>query len=275
MAAPKICVLRTDGTNCDKETKYAFDLVGGKAEIVHINSLIKKYDPAENRKISLGDYEILAIPGGFSHGDYISAGRILSRDLQHFLGDEINAFVEKRKLIIGICNGFQVLVKYRLLPGLNGEPKQTATLTSNDNQKFECRWVNLIKPSYEPQKNQDKCVWTKGIESIDLPVAHGEGKFVVNKNLVRKLFDNGQVVFRYADSNGKATMDYPANPNGSVASIAAICNDTGRIFGLMPHPERYNKAENHPLASLQKINNTLPEEGRGLEIFRNGVKSVK
>lgn len=268
----KVCVLRTDGTNCDRETKHTFELVGAEADIVHINSLIKKYDPAENREVNLKAYDILAIPGGFSYGDYIAAGRILASDLEHFLGNEINNFVKDGKPIIGICNGFQVLVKYGLLPQANGEITQEATLTYNDRKKFECRWVHLIKPKNNEKRNNDKCIWTKGIEAIDLPVAHGEGKFVAKQDLIDRLFEENLVVFQYADLEGKPTMDYPENPNGSISSIAGICDPSGRIFGLMPHPERYTKPENHYLATLQKTTNTLSKEGLGLQIFRNGVE---
>ncbi|MDP2926168.1 MAG: phosphoribosylformylglycinamidine synthase I [Nanoarchaeota archaeon] len=262
---PKVCVLRTDGTNCDRETKYAFNEVGGDAEIVHLNSIIKGYDPAENRQVSLDQFDILAIPGGFSYGDYIGSGKIFVVDLKHFLEDKINDFIDKRKPVIGICNGFQVLVKYGLLPRVNGEIKQTTTLTYNDSGRFECRWVKLVQP------RESKCIWTKGISSIDLPVAHGEGKFVAPPDLIQRLFDEDQVVFQYANSSGIATTNYPDNPNGSIQAIAGICDPTGLIFGLMPHPERYNRPMNHRLATLQKIKGTLPDHGLGLDIFRNGV----
>ena len=277
--AVKACVLRTDGINCDSETKYAFELAGAKADIVHIKSLIKGSDPATGKSVGLEDYDILAIPGGFSYGDSIAAGKVFAQDLKYYLQEQITDFAKDGRLIIGICNGFQALVKYGLLPGVNGEAKQTekqtTTLTANDNQRFECRWSDLIKPDYKTQGEKDKCVWTKGIDSIYLPVAHGEGKFVADEGLVKELFDNGQVVFRYADSEGNATMEHPANPNGSVSSIAGICDPTGKIFGLMPHPERYNCPGNHPLAGLQKITGSLPKEGLGIQIFRNGVEAVK
>lgn len=271
MSKVKSCVLITDGTNCDRETKYAFEIAGAEAEIVHIKSLIKKYDSATKEKKCLDNYDILAIPGGFSYGDKIAAGKILASDLEHFLSDEIEKFVEKRKPIIGICNGFQVLVKYGLLPYFDKEIKQTATLTYNDRQKFECRWIKLIKPT----TNNEKCIWTKGIGSIDLPVAHGEGKFVADTELIERLFQENQVVFQYADEERKATMNYPENPNGSIKSIAGICDPSGLIFGLMPHPERYNSPENHPLFTSQKKQGALPHEGLGLQIFRNAVGYVK
>lgn len=201
--------------------------------------------------------------------------------MKQYLGDEIQDFVEKGKPIIGICNGFQVLVKSGFLPGESQE--QTATLTYNDSQRFECRWVKL-------KSADNDCIWTQGIDAIDLPVAHGEGKFLAPDKTIKQLFEQGMVVFQYVDEFGKPTMDFPENPNGSLDAIAGICDPTGRIFGLMPHPERYNHPHNHHLAPLQRIlardyvdltdpNNAqrlviagdLPEEGQGLKIFRNGV----
>ncbi|MBM3233958.1 phosphoribosylformylglycinamidine synthase I [Candidatus Pacearchaeota archaeon] len=266
----KVCVSRTDGTNCDNETKHAFQLVGADAEIVHIKSLIKGYDPVLAKKVSLLDYDIWAIPGGFSHGDYIASGRVHAEDLKHFLGEQVNKFVASGKPIIGICNGFQVLVKYGLLPRFDTiePPKQTTTLTYNDSGKFECRWVHLAKP----KQDGEKCIWTKGIERIDLPVAHGEGKFVAPDDLCKKLFLESQVVFQYVDNDGNPTQNHPENPNGSMYAIAGICDSSGLIFGLMPHPERYNHPLNHPLAQLQKARGELPERGLGLKIFENGVK---
>ena len=273
---PKICVLRTDGTNCDRETAHAFNLVGGDAEIIHINSLKDNYDPIKRKKVSLDDYHILAIPGGFSHGDYIAAGRIFAEDFKLYLREDVKRFIANGKLIIGICNGFQVLVKLGLLPMLEGEAKQTASLTYNSHGKFECRWVNLAKPIVNSNGNKegnsngnregnrdgtDKCVWTKMIKNIELPIAHGEGNFAASAEMVEQLFHQGLVVFQYVDSTGNPSREYPFNPNGSVKGIAGICDTTGRIFGLMPHPERYNHPLNHPLAQLQKIKGELPREG--------------
>ena len=284
---PKVCVLRTDGTNCDRETAYAFRLVGGDAEIVHINSLIKGYDPVEQRNVNLDEYHILALPGGFSYGDYIGAGKILAQTLTQFLREEIEDFIDKGKLIIGICNGFQVLVKSGLLPRLNGRTEQTTTLTYNKSNRFEDRWVRLISP-------ENRSVWTKGIKYIDLPVAHGEGRFVADENIIKQLFDKGMIVFQYAlNNNTPANGRFPENPNASIDDIAGICDETGRIFGLMPHPERYNNKNNHYLAPLQKILSRdyidksnpviaerlriigeIPEKGAGLQIFKNGIDYV-
>jgi phosphoribosylformylglycinamidine synthase len=275
-----------DGINCDKETKYAFGLVGGNADIIHINSLKKEYDPILNRKISLDEYHILAIPGGFSYGDYVSAGKILSQEIMHSLDKTFERFIQDGKLIIGICNGFQVLVKCGYLPHFNHELsyKQSVTLTNNDNERFEDRWVTLLSPA-------NICVWTKDIQKIELPVAHGEGKFIASEEIIQKLFANNQVVFQYADAHKTPTLEFPANPNGSLAAIAGICDSTGRIFGLMPHPERYNNPKNHYLASLQDIisreyidqqNHLVTErkklagkkQASGLLIFKKGIDYV-
>ncbi len=295
-------VIRTDGTNCDGETKRAIELAGAQADIVHLNSLARNYDPATGKNPKLDDFDLAVIAGGFSNGDYIASGKILACDLSHYLGDQLAKFVEAGKPIIGICNGFQVLVKYGLLPKFEGEIKQTTTLTFNDSpgydesRRFRCDWIKLAKP----KTAGDKCIWTKGIESIDLPIAHGEGRFVADKDVCKKLFDQGQVVFQYVDKSGNPTMKFPENPNGSMEAIAGICDPTGRIFGLMPHPERYNDPLNHPNAYLQKVLTKqsklaeknkkdlgedvkkmvdevglLPEEGLGIQIFRNAVEYCK
>ncbi len=284
MKQPKVCVLRTDGINCDRETKLAFDLVGGDSGIIHINSLKERYSSVEQRPVCLDDYHILAIPGGFSGGDYIKAGRVFAQDLKKYLGREIQQFIDDGKLVIGICNGFQVLVQSGFLPG--NSKKQTVTLTYNDNGRFEDRWVRL-------RGNNDKCIWTRGVDDIEMPVAHGEGKFVADEETIQDLFEQGLVVYQYVDREGNPTLNFPDNPNGSNSSIAGICDETGRIFGLMPHPERYNHPNNHPLASLQRILDkdyvdlsrpgvserleragSLPKEGLGLQIFRNGIDYV-
>jgi len=281
---PKVCVLRTDGTNCDRETNYAFNLVGADSEIVHINSLIKKYDPVSDKNVSLDMYHILAIPGGFSYGDYIRAGKRFTLEIMQFLDKELEQFISEGKPVIGICNGFQVLVQSGLLPMLDGKMEQTTSLTYNDSNRFQDRWVHLVSP-------ENNCIWTQGVEDIYVPVAHGEGKFVAQPETIDRLFEEHLVVYQYADSDGKPTMDFPDNPNGSERAIAGICDPTGKIFGLMPHPERYNNPNNHYLASLQDILNRdyidksnpivakrlkqvgeVPEEGLGLEIFGNGVK---
>ncbi len=257
MSKPKVCVLRTAGTNCDEETAFAFSKAGALAELVHINKLIEQ-------KKHLADYQILAIPGGFTYGDDIAAGKILANELRYKLIDQIKIFIQEGKLIIGICNGFQVLVKSGLLPG-NSDLRQEASLIINDSAKFEDRWVYL--------KSTVKCIWTKNLsEIIYLPVAHGEGKFIAKDELVlQRLKDNGQIVFQYCDEKG-GLAGYPENPNGSEDNIAGICDESGRILGLMPHPERHIEVSQHPRRwGVAKNKN----EGDGLQLFKNGVEYIR
>ncbi|MBM3244860.1 MAG: phosphoribosylformylglycinamidine synthase I [Candidatus Omnitrophica bacterium] len=255
--SPKVLVLRTAGTNCDKETAFAFEAVGAECELVHINKLI-------SGEKNLSAYHILAIPGGFSYGDDVAAGKILANELKCKLSDDLKNFIDAGKLIIGICNGFQILVKAGLLPG-NQDLLQEASLIINDSAKFEDRWVYL-------RKSQDKCVWTKDLEEmIYLPVAHGEGKFITKDGAVlKRLKENGQIVFQYCNSRGDFT-GYPDNPNGSIENIAGICDETGRVLGLMPHPERHVSGLQHPRWAGGKFD----PEGDGKMIFRNGVEYIR
>lgn len=266
MRKPKVCILRAAGTNCDKETVFAFIKVGAEAELVHINSFI-------SGERELSDYHILAIPGGFTYGDDIAAGKILANEFRFKLRDQLTDFINKGSLIIGICNGFQVLVKSGLLPG-NSDFKQEASLIINDSGKFEDRWVYL-RTSYivhRTSQNKNKCVWTKNLpEVIYLPVAHGEGKFVTgDKEVLRRLRRHKQIVFQYCNETGDSQR-YPYNPNGSIENIAGICDETGRIFGLMPHPERHIDVTQHP-CWLRK---GMGQAGCGLQIFKNGVDYIK
>lgn len=262
----KVLVLRAAGTNCDYETAFAFEYVGAKAELVHINQLVRK-------ELQLRDYHVLAVPGGFTYGDDIASGKILANELKYKLAGELERFIKKGKLIIGICNGFQILVKSGFLPGKDGMGEELeATLTTNDSARYEDRWVYLKSPQPTVHSPQNKCVWTQGLdEIIYLPAAHGEGKFVPRSDKVlNRLCSNGQVVFRYVDRNGKLA-GFPWNPNGSVDNIAGICDNTGRIFGLMPHPERHLFATQHPRWSRGEAKG----RGDGVAIFRNGVKNVR
>ena len=249
---PRVFILRTAGTNCDVETAHAFERAGATPEFFHINRLL------ENPK-QIHDFQILAFPGGFSYGDDIAAGKILANQLTNHLRDVLAAFVAAGKPVIGICNGFQVLVKTDLLPGpLAGRSGQTATLTNNDSGRFIDRWIQVAPPS-----KPSKCIWTAGLEPMDLPIAHGEGKFIpATENIRQAMWENDQVALVY---------DNGSNPNGSVDDIAGVCDATGLVFGLMPHPERYIEPFQHPAWTSQK---PLPAVGRGLRVFENAVRHV-
>lgn len=261
MKIPKVCVIRTAGTNCDKETGFAFSKAGGAVEFIHVNNFI-------SARRSLEEFEILALPGGFSYGDDVASGKIFANELKHGLFNDIKKFVKDGKLIIGICNGFQILAKSGVLPG-NEALAQEVSLIINDSGKFESRWVYL-KSEKEKVKSQ-KCIWTQDLpEVIYLPVAHGEGKFVAkDKNLLEQLKQNGQVVLRYCDQYGKDT-GYPGDPNGSIEHIAGICDDSGRVFGLMPHPERHIDPLQHPRHTSSKH-----KEADGMLIFRNAIEYAR
>jgi phosphoribosylformylglycinamidine synthase subunit PurQ / glutaminase len=259
--SPRTLILRTAGVNCDGETAHAFELAGSSTELLHVNRLL------ENPRL-LNDFQILAVPGGFSYGDDIAAGRIFANQIAHHLYDAFHDFVAAGKPIIGVCNGFQVLVKTDLLPGnLAGKSGQTCTLTNNDCGRFVDRWIRVAPRS-------KKCIWTADLEPMDLPIAHGEGKFVPANDPVRQaLWDNDQVALVYIKPDDTtANGEFPFNPNGSVDDIAGVCDATGLVFGLMPHPERHVSPLQHP--AWTRVSK-LPEEGAGLKVFRNAVSHVR
>ncbi|MEM4630391.1 MAG: phosphoribosylformylglycinamidine synthase I [Candidatus Diapherotrites archaeon] len=244
----KAIVLRAPGTNCDYETTFALKQVGFQVEDTHVNELIQ-------RKKSLKDARLLAIPGGFSAGDYLGSGKVFANKLIYNLENTIPEFIKSGNLMIGICNGFQVMVKAGILPGFeNNYKQQLVSLTLNKPFGFQCKWVKL-------KKQDSKCVFTKEMEEeINLPIAHGEGQFIVkDKKVLEKLYEKKQVVFKYEN-----------NPNGSIDSIAGICDETGRVLGLMPHPERHLLKINSPNYDF-----STKEEQRGIEIFRNAYNYLK
>ena len=248
---PKVLIVRTAGTNCDKETEFAFKTAGADTYLQHINYIKQKKD--------LTNYQIICIPGGFSYGDDLGAGKILSLEFMCWLSDELKKFIDKGGLILGICNGFQVLVKTGILPDLDF--KQKITLTSNDSARFESRWVYL--------KVDSKSVWLKNLpDVITFPIAHGEGKFYAEGDVLYKIEESGLVALRYVDESMNLA-GYPFNPNGSVNNIAGITDYTGRILGLMPHPERFIFKHHSP---FWKDKQTSPF---GIEIFKNSVAYFK
>ncbi|MDP2919518.1 MAG: phosphoribosylformylglycinamidine synthase I [Dehalococcoidia bacterium] len=247
----KVLVLRGPGTNCDGEAVFAFEQAGATATRVHINQLIRK-------EISLFDFQIMVVPGGFLYGDDIAAGKVLANELKVKLGEEVARFIDDGRLILGICNGFQVLVKAGILPRLKkGEP-QRLTLTNNDSGKFECRWVYLNVNRKSP------CVFTKGMERMYIPVAHGEGKIAGDLTAIT----DKNIVVTYMDEKGNQSAGYPWNPNGSMRDIAGICDDSGRVFALMPHPERHIRGTQHP----QWTRFGAKKHGDGFPVFQNAVK---
>jgi phosphoribosylformylglycinamidine synthase len=262
MEQVRAIVLRAAGINTDLETQYALELAGAKADRVHINRAIED-------KGLLDQYQILIFPGGFSYGDDVAAGKIMANQVAHHLSEAVGKFIDDGKLVLGICNGFQVLVKAGILPGgseqkagrsegekvsmeedktvrpsdlLNFSPslrQEDVTITYNDSNKYEDRWVYLM-----PQT--DRCVFIEPQRQICVPIAHGEGKIVTkNEETLQRLKDEGCIAYKYVDEQGQEGP-YPINPNGSIESIAGLTDRTGRVLGLMPHPERYVRRTQHP-----------------------------
>lgn len=266
----KAIVISGNGTNCEMEMAYACELGGfDQVDIVHISQLLY----GEKK---LNDYHFLNLPGGFLDGDDLGSAKANANRIKHavikntgeLLFDHFLQFIQQGGLILGVCNGFQLMVKLGLLPGFGQEyTLQRTTLTFNDSGRFEDRWVYLKINEASP------CVFTRGIEKIYLPVRHGEGKFVVeNEGVLERLHAHAQIVMRYTRTDYKeATYDYPFNPNGSVDAIAGVCDESGRMFGMMPHPEGYLHYSNHPRWTREH----LPEEGAGVSIFRNAARYVR
>jgi phosphoribosylformylglycinamidine synthase subunit PurQ / glutaminase len=260
MAPPRAIVLRAPGTNCDEETSAAWERAGAEVETWHVGRLLEAPH-------ALDEFAILTIPGGFSYGDDLGAGRIFATRLGSILGDALRRFHARGGLILGICNGFQVLVKAGLLPG--GPASGGATLTHNESGHFESRWVRLAPtPGLSP--------FVTGSVPIELPVAHGEGKFLLaDPTALAALESAGQVVLRYVDRSGRPTQSYPANPNGSPGAVAGVCDPTGRIFGLMPHPERHVDSLHHPRWTRRGPAGLVDGDGDGLRIFREAVEALR
>ena len=277
MVAPRVLVLRAPGTNCDAETAYAFEMVGADVSSIHINRLI------EDSQLGRG-FQILCFPGGFSYGDDIAAGRILAQRLQVHLRDLVDEFRGRDRLVLGICNGFQVMMRLGIFfpgesqsagqlgePQVEGELAATATqnpmatLALNHHGRFEDRWVHLANAD-------SNSVFLNGIETMYLPMAHAEGRFVFRDSAaVENLKANGQLGLRYTDASGtvsESVLDFPDNPNGAELNVAGISDSTGRVFGLMPHPERHMHPTHHPFWTRRR---QQPEYGEGRAMFLNAV----
>ncbi len=256
-------VLRTAGTNCDREMAHAFEVAGARTRTVHLNQLI------EQPRI-LEQVQLIGFPGGFSYGDDIAAGRIFAARLRHRLLGPLRAAAKRGVPIIGICNGFQVLIQCGLLPDPQDSTRQTVTLAYNHRGRFIDRWVPLKVPE------DTVCLWTRGLggdQGFELPIAHGEGRFVaVDGAVLARLRQRRQIALRYDPGRG-GRGDAGANPNGSIDDIAGICDPTGVILGLMPHPERYTHATHHPRWTRQ-AGLAISETPAGLKMFENAVEHV-
>jgi phosphoribosylformylglycinamidine synthase len=253
MATPRVLILRAPGANCDAEAQFAFEQAGAAAERIHINRLREKHNLLQR-------YQVMVVPGGFTYGDDVAAGKILANQLAHFLGDALRRFRDTDKLVLGICNGFQALLKAGLIiqPDEDGP---LATLTNNASGRFEDRWIYL-------RATPGKCPFLRGYDRLHVPVAHGEGNFVCRAPWILQGLDQaGQVVLRYVDSEGWPGP-YPVNPNGSQGDVAGVCDASGRVLGLMPHPERHVLPTQHPRWTRLG----LAAEGDGLRLFRNAVQ---
>ncbi len=254
---PRVLVLRAAGTNCEAETAHAFERFGARSETAHVNRLIA-------REVTLADFDALALPGGFSYGDDVGAGKVLAVELLHHLRDQILALVDKGGLVLGICNGFQTLVKTGVLPGIGARiGVQEATIIDNDSNRYEDRWVVI-------ESTAPKSVFLEPGVRMEVPVAHGEGKYVPKDDAVRRaVAEQGRIACRYVArdaTNGE--VRYPDNPNGSIDAVAGLVDSTGRVMGLMPHPERALFRVLHP----DRHSTQGPEEGDGARIFANAVK---
>lgn len=262
---PKILIITGYGLNCEAESHHAWTLAGAAPALVHLNDLLA--NPAR-----LHDYAGLMFIGGFSYGDHLGSGLAFGARVRHHMQADLAKFIADGKLILGVCNGFQIITKLGLLPGFDGDYfTQRVALMHNDCGAFQNFWVTLRFEDKSP------CVFTRGLELMPLPIRHGEGKvFTLDQPLLDRVEQLGCVPCRYADpATGAAATAFPHNPNGSLNAIAGLCDPTGRIFGLMPHPEAYLYPENHPQWDQQKLKGALPEHGLGLQIFQNAVNFLR
>ncbi len=259
----KVIILSGYGLNCEEETLHAFNHCGIDGNVIHINDLI------ENPKV-LDEHQILAIPGGFSYGDDTGSGNAFAQKMKLAIWDELKSFIERDTLTIGICNGCQILVNLGLVPALNAYGERDVAVTYNASARYQCRWIDVKVESNSP--------WLKDINSLHIPVAHGEGRFMMEDSTLKALENNGQIAAQYINQDGSpANGEFPANPNGSIKDIAAITDKTGRVLAMMPHPERgmftWQRDDYHELKDqAQRDGIELPDESEGLQIFKNAAK---
>jgi phosphoribosylformylglycinamidine synthase len=266
---PRVLIMSGYGINCEKESAHAFELAGAKADIVHINDLI-------NSRKKMSDYDIIMFPGGFSYGDDTGSGNAFANKIRNNLWNDLVKFIDSGKLILGVCNGFQIMTHLGLFALPSSEyGKRITAMESNNSNRYECRWVHI-------KHNNSNCVFTKGVDVMHLPVAHGEGRFFCDSKIFEELKNNNQIVFIYCSEGGKrADGQYPLNPNGAINDVAGICDKTGRVMGMMPHPERAIYSVSEPEFQLRKEmakrdNREMPEFiESNLKIFKNAVKYVK
>jgi len=263
VSAPKVLVLRAPGINCERETLHAFTRAGGAPQFVHIQNLLA--DPAQ-----LDAFRILAVPGGFSYGDDISSGRVLAQEMKGRLGERMLGFVARGGLVLGICNGFQVLVRLGLLPCTKGTLEEEVTLTHNLSNHYECRWVTL-------RTQKSRCVFLPADLTLRWPAAHGEGRLVArDPSLQRLLLDEGYATALYVDPQGRPTEVYPYNPNGAPLGFAGLTDKSGRVLGVMPHPDRSYLPTHMPNWRRTLLERgALPEDGDGMVVFREMVRVAR
>ncbi len=276
MRKPRVLLLAGYGINCEEETAFAFRYAGAEADIIHINDIIAEKD-------ILNSYQILVFPGGFSYGDDTGSGLAMANRIKNNLIDELLLFIQRDTLMLGICNGFQVMVNIGIVPGFRiGKNKTKSSLgraevalEHNNTFRYQCRWVNLKIEKDSPS------VFTRGIDFLHIPVAHGEGNFTALPEILEKIERKTLVTMRYADPEGKpAGGDFPSNPNGSLNDIASLCDETGRIMGMMPHPERgifFTQRDDWPLKLqlAKRKGKEVQEEAEGIRIFKNAVEYFK
>lgn len=260
----RVLVLTGLGLNCERETAAAFRLAGAAPQCVHLSDLL------DGRGAGLAEFPIVAFIGGFAFGDHLGAGSVFANRIRWRLYEPLLEFIDRGGLALGICNGFQTMVRLGMLPGIDGDYRTPrATLAPNDRLGYRDAWVRV---AFEPRS---PCVWTRGIEAMDLPARHGEGKFLTESAaLLEQMEAAGQIAARYVDPDGRPTVEWPHNPNGSPGAVAGVCDPSGRLFGLMPHPDAYLYPFHHPQWRRHSATGTADAEGAGVAVFRNGVDEI-